>query len=87
MILKSIITGKLEPVFYTQNKKTNTKQRETNHLDKFGKRTKCAIYYQGLFNWAKNCSEKRNAVQLTETECDPDEVENCNVILLTKEVP
>lgn len=79
-----IITVKQEPGFCTQNKKINSKQRGTNPLNKFGKRTKCIIC-QSVFHWAKDCPEKRNAVQMT--ECDPDEVEDCNVTLLTKEVP
>lgn len=46
---------------------------------------RCIIGFQSVFHWAKDCPEKRNAVQMT--ECDPDEVEDCNVTLLTKEVP
>ena len=83
------ITVKQEPIFYTQQRKggysadTKGKQQGTNPLNRFGKRTKCAIC-QSVFHWAKNCPEK-NSVNITEHS--EETVEDCNLTLLTKEQP
>ncbi|CAC5425238.1 unnamed protein product [Mytilus coruscus] len=79
------ITIKQEPVFYTQqNKGAKSKERGTNPLNKFGKRTKCAIC-QSVFHWAKDCPDKVNSVNFVESESEI--VENCNITLFTKEQP
>ena len=83
-IVTNAITVKQEPVFFTQQKRFGNKQRGTNPLNKFGKRTKCAIC-QSLFHWAKDCPDRNNAVKYT--ECDEDTVENCNITLFTKDQP
>lgn len=73
------ITIKQEPVYYTQQKKgsgTKSKERGTNPLNKFGKRTICAIC-QSVFHWAKDCPDKENSVN----QVDSDIVENCNLKL------
>lgn len=56
-------------------------QKGTNPLDKYGKRTKCAIC-QSTYHWAKDCPHRRNEVKLTEDE----NVEECNITLYTKVV-
>jgi hypothetical protein len=78
------ITIKQEPVYYTQQKKPMSSQRGTNPLNKYGKRTKCAIC-QSVYHWAKECLNKAasNSVKLTESET----IENCNLTLFTKEHP
>lgn len=78
------ISVKQEPVFYTQQKKSGGKQPGTNPLNKFGKRTKCAIC-QSVYHWAKDCPEKKASVNMT--ECGVETVENCNLTLFTKEQP
>ncbi|CAC5364880.1 unnamed protein product [Mytilus coruscus] len=81
----SSITIKQEPVFYTQqNKGAKSKERGTNPLNKFGKRTKCAIC-QSVFHWAKDCPDKVNSVNFVESESEI--LENCNITLFTKEQP
>ena len=77
---------KQEPVYFTQQRKSGStfKQRGTNPLNKFGKRTKCAIC-QSVFHWAKDCPDRNNAVKFT--ECEAETVEDCNVTLFTKEQP
>ncbi|CAG2196738.1 unnamed protein product [Mytilus edulis] len=79
------ITIKQEPVYYTQhNKGGKSKEKGTNPLNKFGKRTKCAIC-QSVFHWAKDCPDKVNSVNFVESESEI--VENCNITLFTKEQP
>lgn len=52
----------------------------TNPLDKFSKRSRCAIC-QCTFNWAKDCPHKKTEqVRITEDA----NVEECNIALLTK---
>ena len=51
------ITIKQEPVYHTQQKKPMSSQRGTNPLNKYGKRTKCAIC-QSVYHWAKECLNK-----------------------------
>ena len=73
---------KQEPVYYTQQRKgAKPKERGTNPLNKFGKRTKCAIC-QSVFHWAKDCPDKGNSVNTVESET----VENCNITLFTKNI-
>lgn len=43
------------------------------------------VLYVKCFHRAKDSTEKRNAIQIT--ECDPNEVEDCKVTLLTNEEP
>lgn len=50
----------------------------TNPLDKYGKRSKCAIC-QSTFHWAKDCPHRSEQVRLTEN------VEECNITLFTKD--
>ena len=59
-------------------------QRGTNLLNKYGKRTKCAIC-QSVYHWAKECLNKAasNSVKLTESVT----IENCNLTLFTNEHP
>ncbi|XP_034069112.1 uncharacterized protein LOC117544299 [Gymnodraco acuticeps] len=53
----------------------------TNPLDRFGKRSKCAIC-QSTFHWAKDCPHKSSEqVKLTE---DRTKVEECDITLFTK---
>ena len=51
------ITIKQEPVYYTQQKKPMSSQRGTNPLNRYGKRTKCAICLS-VYHWAKECLNK-----------------------------
>ena len=52
----------------------------TNPLDKFGKRSRCAIC-QSTFHWAKDCPHRKNEdVRITEDV----NVEECNITLFTK---
>ena len=80
------ILVKQEPVYFTQQRKIGStfKQRGTNPLNKFGKRTKCAVC-QSVFHGAKDCPDRNNAV--TFTECEAEQIENCNVTLFMKEQP
>ncbi|CAC5413707.1 unnamed protein product [Mytilus coruscus] len=79
------ITIKQEPVYYRQqNKEAKSKERGTNPLNKFGKRTKCAICLS-VFHWAKDCPDKVNSDIFVESESEI--VENCNLTLFTKEQP
>ncbi|CAG2196723.1 unnamed protein product [Mytilus edulis] len=79
------ITIKQEPVYYTQhNKGSKSKEKGTNPLNRFGKRTKCAVC-QSVFHWAKDCPDKVNSVNFVESESEI--VENCNITLFTKEQP
>ena len=57
----------------------------TNPLDKFGRRSKCAVC-QSTFHWAKDCPHKSEYVKLTEEdESNNDTVEECNITLFAKE--
>lgn len=56
----------------------------TNPLDKYGRRTKCAIC-QSTFHWAKDCPNKREHVKLTNVEGSKDNVEECNITLFSDE--
>ncbi len=61
--------------------KNNTSRPElgTNPMNKFGKRSKCAIC-QSTFHWVKDCPHKdKEEVNITETD------EQCNVTLFTKQ--
>lgn len=84
------ITVKEEKAFLTQHKrfpptqKFENAQRGTNPLNKFGKRTKCAIC-QSVFHWAKNCPDKTASAKIVED--DSDTMDNCNLTLLTKDLP
>jgi len=90
------IQVKQESAYYTQsrrstNEKYNSKSqssstpvRGTNPLNKYGKRTKCAIC-QSVFHWVKDCPEKTEGAKMAEHVTEPEDV--CNVTLLTKEVP
>ncbi|XP_039900576.1 uncharacterized protein LOC120741662 [Simochromis diagramma] len=71
---------------YKRNNGTSSRsgQRQplqgTNPLDKFGKRTRCAIC-QSTYHWAKDCPH-RNGDQVKLTE--DGKVEECNITLYTK---
>jgi hypothetical protein len=69
----------------------------TNPLNKYGKRTKCAIC-ESIFHWAKKCPHNLEAAHIVESDVnnvqlqgksratDGDELESCNITLLTKNV-
>ena len=57
----------------------------TNPLDRYGRRSKCAVC-QSTFHWAKDCPHRGEQVKLTE-ESNTQEVEECNITLYTKESP
>lgn len=67
---------------------TKTPSRGTNPLDKFGRRTKCAIC-GSVFHWVKDCPHKDDKtanVKLTEQSVGIDKVtEECNITLLSWE--
>ncbi|XP_061906336.1 uncharacterized protein LOC133659674 [Entelurus aequoreus] len=64
-----------------QQKSERTPLPGTNPLDKFGKRSRCAVC-QSTFHWAKDCPYKKNEqVRLTEDE----NVEEVNITLLTND--
>ena len=59
----------------------------TNPLNKFGKRTSCAIC-KSVFDWAKKCPHKPANVDLADSnEHDKNEcqIETCNITLFTKD--
>ncbi|XP_016523030.1 uncharacterized protein LOC107835207 [Poecilia formosa] len=58
----------------------------TNPLDKYGRRTKCAIC-QSIYHWAKDCPNKREHVKLTNVEGSKDDVEECNITLFSDKSP
>lgn len=58
-------------------------QPGTNPLDKYGRRSKCAVC-QSTFHWVKDCPHKGESVKITEEKSD---VEECNITLYTKESP
>lgn len=71
------------------NKSDTTQQPQTvaqgtNLLDKYGRRTKCAIC-QSTYHWAKDCPNKKEHVRLTKDEGLKDEVEECNITLFSNE--
>ena len=55
-------------------------ERGTNPINKYGKRTRCAVC-QSTYHWAKDCPHKEE-VKVTETS----EEEQCNLTIFTKEV-
>lgn len=70
---------------WLQNDKLKTALPGTNPLDKYGRRSKCAIC-QSTFHWAKDCPHRGEQVKLTE-DCKNEDVEECNITLYTKESP
>lgn len=68
----------------------NKVQVGTNPLNKFGRRSSCAIC-RSVFHWAKQCPHKDEQANLTELggnsqqETVDDETETCNITLFTKE--
>lgn len=68
---------------WQQMTRPKTPQPGTNPLDKFGRRSKCAVC-QSTFHWAKDCPNKCDSVKFTEDKTD---VEECNITLYTKESP
>lgn len=69
---------------WSQNSRQKTQQPGTNPLDKYGRRSKCAIC-QSTFHWAKDCPHREENVKITEDKTG--EVEECNITLYTKESP
>ena len=61
-------------------------QKGTNPLNRFGRRSRCAIC-ESVFHWAKDCPHKGSsaAVKLTTDQDEDDESEECNLTLYTKE--
>lgn len=53
-------------------------QPGTNPLDRYGRRSKCAIC-QSTYHWAKDCPHRTEQAKLTE------DVEQCNITLFSKE--
>lgn len=51
----------------------------TNPLDKYGRRSKCAIC-QSTFHWAKDCPHKSEQVKIAE-DCDSEHAEECNITI------
>ena len=71
--------GKRDTTF--QNAQQKTPLPGTNPLDKYGKRSRCAVC-QSTYHWAKDCPHKKNEqVRLTETE----NVDEVNITLLTND--
>ena len=86
---------KQESAFYTDHHKSKNKRygkkfekssqsnlKGTNPLNKFGKRSQCAIC-KSIFHWAKDCPHNpdRDSVHIT---ADSDDVEEVNITLFTK---
>lgn len=70
---------------WMQNIQQKTPLPGTNPLDRYGRRSKCAVC-QSTFHWAKDCPHRGEQVKLTE-DCKTDDVEECNITLYTKESP
>ena len=71
--------GKRDTTF--QNAQQKSPLPGTNPLDKYGKRSRCAVC-QSTYHWAKDCPHKKNEqVRLTETE----NVDEVNITLLTND--
>ncbi len=71
-------TGKRESKLNTQ-----TPVQGTNPLDRYGRRSRCAVC-QSTYHWAKDCQHKSDHAKLTEDE-EPTDVEECNITLWSKE--
>uniref|UniRef100_M4AZE1 Integrase catalytic domain-containing protein n=1 Tax=Xiphophorus maculatus TaxID=8083 RepID=M4AZE1_XIPMA len=69
--------------YWRQSPRQETTQPGTNPLDKYGRRSKCAVC-QSTFHWVKNCPHKADSVKIAE---DAKDVEECNLTLYTKESP
>lgn len=71
--------------FWPQKDQQKTPVPGTNPLDRYGRRSKCAVC-QSTFHWAKDCPHKSEHVKLTEeTESNKDAVEEVNITLYAKE--
>ena len=71
--------------FLPQKEQQKTPVPGTNPLDRYGRRSKCAVC-QSTFHWAKDCPHKSEHVKLTEeTEDNTNAVEECNITLYAKE--
>lgn len=61
-------------------------QPGTNPLDRFGRRSRCAIC-QSVYHWVKNCPNKTESVKVVEekdlSEKGKEDFENCNITLFT----
>ncbi|XP_029629926.1 uncharacterized protein LOC115207015 [Salmo trutta] len=55
----------------------------TNPLDKYGRRSKCAVC-QSTYHWVKDCPHKNEQVKLTEENVNTD-IEQCNITLFSNE--
>ncbi|CAL9707805.1 unnamed protein product [Knipowitschia caucasica] len=72
---------------WQQSGRPRTPQPGTNPLDKFGRRSKCAVC-QSTFHWARDCPHKGESVNITEDKAkDKAGVEECNITLYTKASP
>jgi hypothetical protein len=68
---------------YSSDSSKNDVPKGTNPLNKYGKRTRCAIC-QSVFHWAKNCPDKKmESVNVAESE--NDHVESVHITLFSKE--
>lgn len=70
---------------WSQNVQQKTPLPGTNPLDRYGRRSKCAVC-QSTFHWAKDCPHRGEQVKLTE-DCKADDIEECNITLYTKDSP
>lgn len=65
------------------NLQHQTAVQGANPLDRYGRRTRCAIC-QSVYHWVKDCPHKNEHAKLTEDERQT-EFEDCNITLLSKD--
>lgn len=70
--------------FHSQTNQGRAPLAGSNPLDRYGKRTKCAIC-QSIFHWAKDCPHKAEHVKLTEENAEAEQIDECNITLFSKE--
>lgn len=100
------IQVKQESAFYTSGPRYNIKRTNTtsstpntlpvgtNPLNKYGKRTTCAVC-RSVYHWAKRCPDNPRPEAVKMTECQGNDnttqheavTESCNITLFTKESP
>ncbi len=69
---------------WPQNDQQRTPLPGTNPLDRYGRRSKCAVC-QSTFHWAKDCPHKGEQIKMT-LDCGETNVEECNITLFTEEL-
>ena len=70
--------------FRSQTNQARAPLAGSNPLDRYGRRTKCAIC-QSTFHWAKDCPHKAEHVKMTEETAEAGKIEECNITLFSKE--